>query len=584
MIKTIFILMLIPLIASGAFYMSPTGDDNADGTTWETALQTIGCLNDIMQAGDTVYFASGTWYDSQIRPPQGGDINHQTVYACSTFNVTSKHDPKIFGGEIVTNWIQDGTNIYRRQWSGNECYESGCGSLVQDLEVLQMIDIGYTTMSAGRYYYQNGIIYVWCYDNKNPNNCTMLASCKPPLYFGTYNPDIAYVRFWGLDLRYGQQAAVFFNARTNHISVEHCNIGSAGHTSANAAGVFASADENGKNMENSNTFGHHNTIRSCSVGNLRSFLTSWCRIGTCDGINIYSENYFTVDSCYFYPPIGTAINFKNQLGGATTIGRVAKCNIITGTMRHGIDIWKHPYLDSIYGNTIAWPSIHGIFVHTSNNPWDGNITIMNNTIYGCGDRGIEIWDDGGIGHCGEGINIFNNIIDIAFVGMAFDYWPNNVCQNNCLIDNNLYHFIDRGNESSCGYTFASWQNCGFDLNGQWGTDPLFENAGVDFSRPTVEQECDYYIGDWHCVNVGAIQNTYEPFEYLCGDANGSGNIDIDDAMFLLSFIFSDGSYPDPYEAGNANGSTEEPIVDIDDIVYLLEYIFADGPAPICEEL
>jgi hypothetical protein len=64
--------------------------------------------------------------------------------------------------------------------------------------------------------------------------------------------------------------------------------------------------------------------------------------------------------------------------------------------------------------------------------------------------------------------------------------------------------------------------------------------------------------------------------YLCGDADGSGGVDIDDAVYLISFIFAGGPAPDPYESGDADCSGA---VDIDDIVYIIGYIFSGGSAP-----
>jgi immune inhibitor A len=67
---------------------------------------------------------------------------------------------------------------------------------------------------------------------------------------------------------------------------------------------------------------------------------------------------------------------------------------------------------------------------------------------------------------------------------------------------------------------------------------------------------------------------------LPGDANGSGDIDIDDVVYLIAYIFSGGPPPDPLEAGDADCSGD---IDIDDVVYLIAYIFSGGPAP-CAEL
>jgi hypothetical protein len=64
-----------------------------------------------------------------------------------------------------------------------------------------------------------------------------------------------------------------------------------------------------------------------------------------------------------------------------------------------------------------------------------------------------------------------------------------------------------------------------------------------------------------------------------GDADGSAWVDIDDVVFILSYIFSEGPSPQPLFAGDPNCNGE---VDIDDAVYLIEYIFGGGPPP-CDD-
>lgn len=61
-----------------------------------------------------------------------------------------------------------------------------------------------------------------------------------------------------------------------------------------------------------------------------------------------------------------------------------------------------------------------------------------------------------------------------------------------------------------------------------------------------------------------------------GDADGSEEIDIDDVVFILSYIFSGGLESDPIEASDADCSGN---IDIDDAVYLIAYIFSGGSAP-----
>jgi M6 family metalloprotease-like protein len=64
--------------------------------------------------------------------------------------------------------------------------------------------------------------------------------------------------------------------------------------------------------------------------------------------------------------------------------------------------------------------------------------------------------------------------------------------------------------------------------------------------------------------------------YICGDANADTIVDISDAVYLISYIFSGGLAPQPLISGDANC---DMIVDISDVVYLISYIFSGGAAP-----
>jgi hypothetical protein len=63
---------------------------------------------------------------------------------------------------------------------------------------------------------------------------------------------------------------------------------------------------------------------------------------------------------------------------------------------------------------------------------------------------------------------------------------------------------------------------------------------------------------------------------MCGDADGSEAVDIDDVVFLINFIFAGGPEPFPYEAGDVDCSGT---IDIDDVVYIIGFIFSGGYAP-----
>ncbi len=67
-------------------------------------------------------------------------------------------------------------------------------------------------------------------------------------------------------------------------------------------------------------------------------------------------------------------------------------------------------------------------------------------------------------------------------------------------------------------------------------------------------------------------------EYMRGDANGDWTINVDDAIYILNYLFRGDSAPVPLEAGDADC---DGIVQLSDALYLLNYLFRNGPPPGC---
>jgi len=67
-----------------------------------------------------------------------------------------------------------------------------------------------------------------------------------------------------------------------------------------------------------------------------------------------------------------------------------------------------------------------------------------------------------------------------------------------------------------------------------------------------------------------------PADYVLGDANYDGTINVGDAVYLINYIFRAGSPPIPYASGDANSDGE---LTVGDAVYLINYIFKGGPPP-----
>ncbi len=62
-----------------------------------------------------------------------------------------------------------------------------------------------------------------------------------------------------------------------------------------------------------------------------------------------------------------------------------------------------------------------------------------------------------------------------------------------------------------------------------------------------------------------------------GDANGDSLVDIGDVVFLINYLYLEGTEPCVCEAADCNNDN---VIDAGDIIHLINYLFMDGPAPI----
>ncbi len=92
--------------------------------------------------------------------------------------------------------------------------------------------------------------------------------------------------------------------------------------------------------------------------------------------------------------------------------------------------------------------------------------------------------------------------------------------------------------------------------------------GQTVAGPSTSTSFNLNSGFWQDFSTGA--------EFLCGDVDDNGRVDITDAVFLVTYIFGGGPAPDPLESGNVDCNDR---VDITDAVYIVTFIFGGGPTP-----
>lgn len=140
--------------------------------------------------------------------------------------------------------------------------------------------------------------------------------------------------------------------------------------------------------------------------------------------------------------------------------------------------------------------------------------------------------------------------------------------------------------SLAGWDGSNWNNVGGGVNsivhrpGCYGNDLIvtsFHAIGKFGSEP--------YIGVWDGSNwTEPWDFTVSDVEGCCflagdaGDADGGGEANIGDAVFLVKYIFENGQQPFCFDQADADGGNE---VNIGDAVYIVKYVFENGPEPIC---
>jgi hypothetical protein len=67
-------------------------------------------------------------------------------------------------------------------------------------------------------------------------------------------------------------------------------------------------------------------------------------------------------------------------------------------------------------------------------------------------------------------------------------------------------------------------------------------------------------------------------QFVCGDANHDGQVNIGDCIYVIEYTFKHGPEPIPRQAADANADND---INIGDAVVVINYVFKGGPPPCC---
>jgi len=106
-------------------------------------------------------------------------------------------------------------------------------------------------------------------------------------------------------------------------------------------------------------------------------------------------------------------------------------------------------------------------------------------------------------------------------------------------------------------------------------------AGIFSWTPTTGQQGNYQVtfyasdGQLQDSEVVAIEVIADAVS--CGDANADQLINVGDPVFVINYIFKDGTAPSPLCRADVNGDGD---VNVGDAVYLINFVFNDGDPPL----
>jgi hypothetical protein len=111
---------------------------------------------------------------------------------------------------------------------------------------------------------------------------------------------------------------------------------------------------------------------------------------------------------------------------------------------------------------------------------------------------------------------------------------------------------------------------------------ILSTSRFDANAATLKENIDK--GNAFIVEHPEIKCEPGPGECLClpGDANGDGQINVGDAVYIIGYVFKGGDPPTPYDpcSGDANGDCQ---CNVGDAVYIISYVFKGGDPPVtCE--
>jgi hypothetical protein len=311
-------------------------------------------------------------------------------------------------------------------------------------------------------------------------------------------------------------------------------------------------------------------------------------------------------------------SYTDELGAiylTTSSPTIANC-IITENNGSGIlgasdnFLWANRQKIQVIGCTITNNSNHGIYSFSRpvirdcrilNNAMDGihlispdTADITGNLIRGNTEDGLYIFS-----MFINAWNINNNTIVSNDHGLHFYMEPPKIAgqaasfQNPPYFFNNIFAFNRQLGVygDGMGIFGVACNNSYGNLAGNWHpVGPYYPYTGDTLGNISADPLfCDTVAGDFHISAASSCTPAHNSChvlmgafgvgcDFVCGDVNADGRINLLDVSFVINYIYRGGPAPDPIAMADVDHSGK---IDLLDVSYIVNYLYRDGPAPSC---
>ncbi len=133
---------------------------------------------------------------------------------------------------------------------------------------------------------------------------------------------------------------------------------------------------------------------------------------------------------------------------------------------------------------------------------------------------------------------------------------------------------------------SDWSECTSGTQTRTCTDT--SGCGTNNDKPESTKICQTVSdtpGDFEPANTNLddstpsyLPNCENPTSYVCGDVTLDAIVNVDDAEYLIDYVFNSGPAPILSCTANVNGDEQ---INVSDATYIVNYLYQNGPAPNC---